>query len=163
MELDLAAIVNDVLKTLGNNLVENGIELIRELREVPPLRSDKPKVMQILANLVTNAIHALLSTNYSLKRLTVRVDREGDDRVYVEVEDTGIGIDAVHLSRIFQYGFTTKLTGHGFGLHHSVLVARELGGDLKVHSDGIGRGARFTLELPVCCAVEVCQAELVGV
>jgi C4-dicarboxylate-specific signal transduction histidine kinase len=162
-ELCLKDVVKDVLKTLGGSLDENSIELIRELHEVPVIQGDKHKVMQILANLVTNAIHALLSTNHSAKRLTVRLDRDGDNRVFVDVEDSGIGIDAAHLTKIFQYGFTTKQTGHGFGLHHSALVARELGGDLRVHSDGAGRGARFTLELPISRETEVAAAELIGV
>jgi signal transduction histidine kinase len=53
------------------------------------------------------------------------------------------------LSRIFNHGFTTRKTGHGFGLHSGALAARELGGSLSVHSDGPGRGAIFTLELPM--------------
>jgi sensor histidine kinase regulating citrate/malate metabolism len=50
---------------------------------------------------------------------------------------------------IFHHGFTTKRGGHGFGLHASACAALELGGSLRVHSDGLGRGARFTLEIPL--------------
>jgi len=53
------------------------------------------------------------------------------------------------MPRLFNYGFTTKPDGHGFGLHSSALAARELGGALTAHSDGPGKGARFTLELPL--------------
>jgi signal transduction histidine kinase len=52
------------------------------------------------------------------------------------------------VTRIFQYGFTTRKDGHGFGLHSSALAAQELGGSLSVHSEGPGCGATFTLELP---------------
>jgi signal transduction histidine kinase len=52
------------------------------------------------------------------------------------------------LTRIFQYGFTTREEGHGFGLHSSALAAQELGGSLTVHSDGPGQGATFSLEIP---------------
>ncbi|MFO1501124.1 MAG: ATP-binding protein [Verrucomicrobiota bacterium] len=65
------------------------------------------------------------------------------------VVDNGIGIDPTNLTRIFQHGFTTKSEGHGFGLHSGALAAREMGGSLHASSPGLGRGATFTLELPV--------------
>jgi sensor histidine kinase regulating citrate/malate metabolism len=52
------------------------------------------------------------------------------------------------LTRIFQFGFTTRDEGHGFGLHSSAVAAQELGGSLTAHSAGQGQGATFTLELP---------------
>jgi len=64
------------------------------------------------------------------------------------VEDNGVGIPAGNLIRIFQHGFTTRKDGHGFGLHSAANAAREMKGALTVHSDGPGRGATFTLELP---------------
>jgi two-component system, NtrC family, sensor kinase len=54
-----------------------------------------------------------------------------------------------NLTRIFAHGFTTRKNGHGFGLHSGALAARELGGALRVHSEGPGHGATFTLELPL--------------
>ena len=68
--------------------------------------------------------------------------------VRVVVHDNGMGIAPELLTRIFQYGFTTREEGHGFGLHSSALAAQELGGSLAVHSDGPGKGATFTLEMP---------------
>jgi signal transduction histidine kinase len=65
------------------------------------------------------------------------------------VIDNGIGISPENINRIFNHGFTTREAGHGFGLHNSVLVAKEMGGQLNVQSAGIGKGAAFTLELPL--------------
>ncbi len=65
----------------------------------------------------------------------------------VEVEDSGVGIGADVLPRLFEFGFTTKKDGHGFGLHTSAILAKELGGELVAHSEGLERGARFTLRL----------------
>jgi signal transduction histidine kinase len=81
--------------------------------------------------------------------VTVRVATEGDARFVIEVADTGCGIAPDHLNRIFQYGFTTRKEGHGFGLHGSALAAQQMGGSLTPHSEGTGRGARFVLELPM--------------
>jgi two-component system, NtrC family, sensor kinase len=65
-----------------------------------------------------------------------------------------MGIAPEMFTRIFQYGFTTREEGHGFGLHSSALAAQELGGSLRVHSDGPGQGATFTLEIPYLPAQE---------
>ena len=62
--------------------------------------------------------------------------------------DNGAGIAPENLTRIFSQGFTTRKGGHGFGLHSGALSAKQLGGSLNVHSDGVGCGATFTLELP---------------
>jgi signal transduction histidine kinase len=70
------------------------------------------------------------------------------DHVRISVHDNGMGIAPEMLTRIFQYGFTTREEGHGFGLHSSALAAQELGGSLNVHSDGPGQGATFSLEIP---------------
>ena len=67
----------------------------------------------------------------------------------IEVIDNGMGIAAENLTKIFAHGFTTKEDGHGFGLHSAALAATEMGGSLSVHSDGPGKGATFTLELPL--------------
>ena len=65
------------------------------------------------------------------------------------MKDNGIGIPAENLSRIFEFGFTTKRRGHGgLGLHTSALAANFMAGTLRVHSDGVGQGATFFLELP---------------
>jgi signal transduction histidine kinase len=70
-------------------------------------------------------------------------------RVKVSVMDNGVGIAPENLTRIFNHGFTTRKGGHGFGLHSGALAASELGGSLTAHSEGPGRGATFTLELPL--------------
>jgi C4-dicarboxylate-specific signal transduction histidine kinase len=55
---------------------------------------------------------------------------------------------------LFEFGFTTKKDGHGFGLHASANLAKELGGELSGQSDGPGRGARFSLQMPLSAASE---------
>jgi signal transduction histidine kinase len=65
------------------------------------------------------------------------------------VRDNGIGIAKETLEKIFSHGFTTKKSGHGFGLHSCALAAKDLGGSLSATSDGQGKGACFTLKLPL--------------
>jgi signal transduction histidine kinase len=83
------------------------------------------------------------------KLMTVRVRRQGPDRIIIQVVDQGAGIAPENLTRIFAHGFTTRPDGHGFGLHSGAIAATELGGALTAASAGLGHGATFTLELPL--------------
>jgi signal transduction histidine kinase len=64
------------------------------------------------------------------------------------------------MQRLFPHGFTTRASGHGFGLHSAALAAQELGGALRVASEGPGCGATFVLELPLGAAEEAREPEL---
>lgn len=143
----VAALVEDGLRMNAGALARHGITLRREIAELPPITVDKHKVLQILVNLVRNAKYACDESGRADKTMLIRV--EGDDeRVRISVADNGIGIRAENMSRLFTHGFTTRASGHGFGLHSGALTARELGGALTASSDGPGCGATFTLELP---------------
>lgn len=126
----------------------HGLDVVRQYDDVPPVLADRHKVLPILVNLLSNAKHALEEAGED-KRLTVRVTTNGDEGVEIKIMDNGVGIAPENLTRIFQHGFTTRHDGHGFGLHSGALAAREMGGRLTVQSDGVGRGAAFTLELPL--------------
>jgi signal transduction histidine kinase len=97
---------------------------------------------------IRNAKYACAERTGGEKRVTVRI-RATPSSIIVEVIDTGIGIAPENLERIFNHGFTTRADGHGFGLHSSALAAREIGGSLFARSAGVGRGATFTLTLPL--------------
>ena len=104
-------------------------------------------MLQILINLLRNAKYACEASGKSDKQIVVRIANHAGG-VQIAVTDNGVGIQPDHMTRIFSHGFTTKKNGHGFGLHSGALAARELGGALRVASDGPGQGATFTLELP---------------
>lgn len=108
------------------------------------LDTDRHKLLDILTNLLANARDA--SKTCGGGTITVRTRRSGN-AVMLDVVDEGIGIAPDTLSRIFQHGFTTKPDGHGFGLHGSACAAMELGGTLTAASDGLGKGATFTITL----------------
>ena len=108
---------------------------------------EKHKILQILMNLVRNAKHACQDSEREGRRMTLRTVCESG-RIKITVMDNGVGIPPENLICIFNHGFTTRKGGHGFGLHSGALAAREMGGSLTVTSDGPGRGATFTLELP---------------
>ncbi|HXR05681.1 MAG TPA: PAS domain S-box protein, partial [Candidatus Acidoferrum sp.] len=144
---DLIGLVEDSLRLNEDALRRHGVEVIRELEDVPPMIVEKHKILQILVNLVRNAKYACDESGRADRHLTVRL-ANGDGRLRISVIDDGIGIPPENLTRIFNHGFTTRKGGHGFGLHSSALAAREMGGSLTVQSNGPGQGAAFTLELP---------------
>jgi signal transduction histidine kinase len=144
----LDGLVEDALRINSAALLRHQVKEERHLASLPPVLTDKHKVLMILVNLISNAKYAMDETPVERRLLRVNMERSGPDRVRIDIRDTGTGIPPELLTRIFQYGFTTRRDGHGFGLHSSALAAQELGGSLSVHSDGPGQGATFSLELP---------------
>ncbi|MFP5229874.1 MAG: sensor histidine kinase [Acidobacteriota bacterium] len=143
-----AGVIDDVLGVTRPSLERHGIALELSGDELPAINTDRHKVMQILLNLLRNAVDAVRGAERS-RAIAVRTRRMGEGRVGIEVRDNGVGIPPENLVRIFSHGFTTKSDGHGFGLHSAALAARELGGSLTVESEGLDQGAVFTLELPL--------------
>ena len=142
-------IMEDALRMNSGALMRHSVEVKQEFEALPPVSIDRHKVLQILTNLISNAKYALIKNDRSDKILTLRMKSEGPDCIRFEVVDNGTGIDKEDINRIFSYGFTTKKDGHGFGLHTGALAAKEMGGSLHAHSQGRGKGALFTLELPI--------------
>ncbi|MES2936915.1 MAG: ATP-binding protein [Pseudomonadota bacterium] len=134
-------------------LMTRPIRIVKELSPIPACQLDKSRMLQILVNLLTNAMQAIDRGAASQRVLGIRTElvEAGDPaaaRIRIAVSDTGDGIDAENLTRIFSHGFTTRKDGHGFGLHSCANAATEMKGVLAAHSDGSGRGACFVLEVP---------------
>lgn len=147
--VDVRVLVDDSLRMNEGAFNRHGVTIVRDFEDVPLVRVDKHKVLQILVNVIRNAKYACSEAKGGGdRRVTVRV-RASTSAVLIAVIDTGVGIPRENLDRIFSYGFTTRAEGHGFGLHSSALAARELGGTLRAESPGPGMGATFTLTLPL--------------
>jgi hypothetical protein len=140
-------LLEDALRFNATSLQRHDIVVHKDFNVTGLLETDKQRVLQILVNLIRNAKQALAQSGRAGQEMTMRSEAAGDV-IRLEVSDNGVGIAPENLAKIFAHGFTTKKDGHGFGLHHSALAAKELGGALKVRSDGLGRGATFILELP---------------
>ena len=145
--VDVVELVEDAVRMNGSSLQRHEIAVERQFSAVPVVSADRHKILQVLVNLVRNAKDACASAGRRDKRIALKVANDAD-RITVSVADNGVGIAPENMTRIFSHGFTTKKDGHGFGLHNSALAAREMGGALIVKSEGPGKGAIFTLELP---------------
>jgi signal transduction histidine kinase len=144
----LTDLLEDALRINQAGLSRHHVQVEKHLAPLRPVLTDKHKMLMILVNLISNAKYAMDSLPPDERRLTLRLGTPSPERFRLEIQDNGIGISQEMLTRIFQYGFTTRAEGHGFGLHSSALAAQELGGSLTAHSDGPGKGATFILELP---------------
>ncbi len=130
---------------------KHGIQVVREYAHVPTIMTDRHHVLQILVNVITNANNAMVEYPGNSHCLTVRILLPPDHKgcVRLEVTDTGGGITAENLPRLFTQGFTTRKAGHGFGLHSAAVSAKSLGGAIQARSAGEGLGATFMLDLPL--------------
>lgn len=125
----------------------NGTKIDTEVPpNIPAVLVDDVHMGQIILNLLTNAMQAMDGEGGG--RITIRVHAAGDN-VHYDVTDTGPGIKAENMDKIFEPLFTTKARGIGLGLAVSRTLARANGGDLTVTSAPGAGGATFRLTLPV--------------
>ncbi len=147
-QIDLRHLVEESLRINASAFERHAVKVERRFGEAPEISVDEHKVLQILVNLLRNAKDACEGMAEQERRVSIVIER-CPPGVRIAVADNGSGVAAENLKRLFTHGFTTKKTGHGFGLHSSALAARELGGLLRAESPGPGQGATFVLELPL--------------
>jgi signal transduction histidine kinase len=148
-QTSLSEAIADAICINEAGFARHAAEVETQFDELPPIRTDRHKVLQILVNLLSNAKYAVSASETPDKRIWVRLYQIDAQRVRIEVEDNGVGIDPENIAKVFTYGFTTKPEGHGFGLHSSANAAKQIGATLAAHSPGVEQGATFSLELPV--------------
>lgn len=150
-DVNLNRLIEDALKVEQSSLHKWGVQLNKAFAQLPPCRVHKAKLLQVVTNLIKNAREATEHNDALNKPKIVTLETGVHDarHAYLAVIDNGAGIAPGHLARIFQHGFTTKHTGHGFGLHASINAMREMQGDLRAESAGENCGARFTLIVPL--------------
>ncbi len=131
--------------TLARGKTRNGIEIVREIAELPPLECYPAELNQVFLNLVLNAVDAMGGRG----KLTVRAYAEGENQI-VEIADTGPGIPVEIREKIFEPFFTTKSAGEGTGLGLAIshkIIAVQHEGKISV-IDNEASGATFRVELP---------------
>lgn len=128
-----------------NNELKYKAEVVKEFGEIPNVECLLPQLNQVFMNLLVNAAHAIVEHG----TITVRTGMDGNE-VWVDVIDTGQGIQPENLKKIFDPFFTTKPVGKGTGLGLSVSygIVKKHHGRMEVHSE-VGKGSRFRVWLPV--------------
>lgn len=146
-KLNLADIIEDALIIQGSSIEKYGVNLIKKFKRTPRVLVQKSKVIHIFINLINNARDALLKNEIDKREIVIEVDHI-EKKVIVRFSDNGMGIKKEKLVNIFNYGYTTKKHGHGFGLHSCANYMTEMNGLIKVESEGDGCGTVFVLEFP---------------
>jgi signal transduction histidine kinase len=143
--VDLKELLDAAIEERG--LESADVEVVRCYEAMAPITTDRHKLRRILDSLLSNARDAVLAIDVPVRRITVRLGRDGD-AVLIIIEDSGGGMSPEVLSQLWQFGFSTKQDGNGFSLHNSANAAREIGATIVAQSDGVNTGARFILRLP---------------
>jgi len=150
-QLNLPALVEDALKIQDASLKKWGVKLNTQFANTPACTGQKSKLLQVITNLIKNAKEAMNDNDQfnKPKEMLIETGMANDTAVYLKIKDNGCGINEEQLTKIFSHGFTTKETGHGFGLHTCANAMTEMKGALNVDSEGIQKGACFTVILPM--------------
>jgi signal transduction histidine kinase/DNA-binding LacI/PurR family transcriptional regulator len=143
-EVSIINILEDALKMNMATLEKNNIKIIKNYDKDSIVKIQRTKLLHVLMNIIKNAKEAMTDTPEEDRVLTLTVNSDASG-VYIRIRDKGCGMSEDMLRSIFAYGFTTKLTGHGFGLHSCANYMTEMGGRLIAESQGEGRGATFIL------------------
>jgi signal transduction histidine kinase len=140
--------IDSTLLILGSQL-KQGIEVVKEYGDIPPISCYPAQLNQVFVNLLANAIDAMLAANSEVKQLAIATEAV-EDRVRVTIRDTGPGIPPHIREKIFDPFFTTKPVGKGTGLGLSICyqIIQKHRGTIEVSSEE-GRGSEFVITLPV--------------
>lgn len=137
-------VVRETIELLRPEIDNRGIVLQEKLaRQIPDARMDPIQIQQALVNLIRNALQAM--TKGGILRLQTG---QSSENVWVTVADTGSGIPADQVKRIFEPFYTTKKKGSGLGLMIVQRIMRDHGGGIELESR-LGEGATFRLWLPL--------------
>ncbi|REL24619.1 GHKL domain-containing protein [Rhodohalobacter sp. SW132] len=145
--IQVEKLIEDTLLLQTATIERHGLDLVTDYQAVSEIEIEKSKVVHILVNLFKNAKEAMSGLGPNEKKLSLKTFQD-DNYVYLSVIDNGCGISKENLKKIFNHGFTTKSYGHGFGLHSCANYMKELKGEIRVESDGPGKGTAVTLCFP---------------
>jgi len=147
--MDLNGMLTSTIDFVKSDKRFRGVEWEVQLDpELPQIRADAGQIQGVFINLFVNAADAM-GEQESRKSISVRTRLDPRTRsAEIDVQDTGPGIKREHLARMFEFMFTTKPDGHGFGLSTSHRTIENHGGKITVDSQP-GQGARFHIALPL--------------
>jgi signal transduction histidine kinase len=143
--LDLNDVIREIIVLLHDKVSRTSISIRSDLDPgLPPTTADRVQLQQVLMNLMLNGIEAMKDVS---GELTITSKRNADGQLLISVSDSGIGLSANQIDRIFDAFFTTKPQGTGLGLSISRRIIESHGGRLWASANP-GRGATFQFTLP---------------
>ena len=141
----LEKVLDETLALLAYQASMDKIEIVRNLDpELPPFYANMQEIREIFLNLLLNAVEAVGSEGKIVAELKYRRDEE---LIEIVCSDTGKGIPAEHLDKVFNPFYTTRHEAVGLGLFVTKQIVHRYGGSIRVESQ-IGIGSMFILQLP---------------
>lgn len=150
--VDIRDIVEEALDIQSDNLHDEQISIIKKMDEVPLLHIPKVKLLQVILNVTKNAIEAMKNTSPKDKSISYFIAQNNNES-FIKITDTGCGIAADVKKKIFTFGYSNKVDGHGFGLHSCANMMNEMGGSITL-SDTDHEGTTFLLKFPHTLALK---------
>ncbi|MCW8928671.1 MAG: HAMP domain-containing histidine kinase [Gammaproteobacteria bacterium] len=150
-EVSVSRIIDDAVSIQSESISKRKIEIIKEIEEIPYIKIQESKLLQIFVNLLKNAYESIDLNPESNKQICLKayVDENSNNQVIVKIKDTGIGFSAGAEKNFFDFGYTSKSEGSGFGLHFCANFLKSIDGHIIAQSEGEGKGAEFTIYLPI--------------
>ena len=143
-ECDINGIIENVLDFIGPEAMQNSIRILKSFdSKLPKCNLDSNVIKQALLNVILNAQQAMPNGG----ELIVRTYQNGEN-IFVDITDTGVGIQENKIDKIFQVYYSTKKTGTGLGLPTVKRIIEELKGTINIRSED-GKGSSFLIKLPV--------------
>jgi C4-dicarboxylate-specific signal transduction histidine kinase len=147
--LDINKTILEVVALTDSEVHRHRVTLQTDLsRDMPLVPADRIQLQQVLLNLIANAIEAMSGLDDRPRELTVATGGSNSNDVFVEVRDSGLGLDPASLDRLFDSFYTTKRDGIGMGLAISRSIVESHGGKLWA-TPNQPHGAVFRFTLPV--------------
>jgi C4-dicarboxylate-specific signal transduction histidine kinase len=146
--LQVNPLIQEACALVAGQADRNGVVVRTELAaDLPSVMADRIQIQQVILNLASNAIESMSTVSDRSRELTIRSEAEEGLQISVSVEDTGVGVNAETMTRLFEPFFTTRAQGIGMGLAISRSIIEAHGGRLWAESvPGRGTILRFTLQ-----------------
>jgi signal transduction histidine kinase len=138
----------EVIPLIHSEAVKNGVTIQRQLTDrLPSIQGDRIQLQQVILNLMVNAIQAMSSLTKGIRELHIGTESAEEDGVRIGVRDTGPGLSAENLQRLFEPFYTTKPNGMGMGLSICRSIIEDHGG--RLWATGLHpHGALFQFTIP---------------
>lgn len=148
---NLKNIIQDSLSMLTASIDERAVDISLNIADdLPPIKGDRTKLMQLLLNIIKNSIEAT-EKNEEQKKVSIKAFKDAN-KLVLQVKDNGCGFDKETATRLFNRGFTTKDNGSGLSLYNCRAIAESHEGTIEIVSEGAGKGALTTIGFKILAA-----------
>lgn len=148
-KINIRAVINDSIAMILPGLTKKDIEMQLDIPlDLPPVKGDKTRLMQVFLNLLKNAGESIASFEHSDKKIIISVAKN-DETVIISIKDTGYGFDDEIAQKLFLRGFTSKDSGTGLGLFNCRSIIESHHGTLELKSEGFTKGATAFVTLKI--------------